>query len=144
MVAEITKSHELAETRLYNIWANMKQRCFNPNANGYKDYGGRGITMYKEWLDPGEFFSWAHSTGYADNLTIDRINVDGNYEPSNCRWVTVKKQNNNRRSNHNITFNGETHNMQEWAEITGIPRSTIKGRLNRGWTIEDTLTKEVT
>ncbi len=144
MVAQITKSHEMANTRLYNIWANMKQRCSNPNASSYEDYGGRGITICDEWLDPDNFFKWALSSGYDKKLTLDRIDVDGNYEPSNCRWVTVKKQNNNRRSNHNLTFNGETHNMQEWSEITGISRSAIKGRLNRGWTIEEALTKEVT
>lgn len=144
MVAEITKSHEMADTRLYNIWNNMKQRCFNPNANRYGDYGARGITVCDSWLDPGSFFQWAKENGYADNLTIDRIDTNGNYEPSNCRWVTVKKQNNNRRSNHNLTFRGETHNIQEWSEITGLSRSTIKGRLKRGWTIEDALTKEVT
>lgn len=144
MVAEITKSHELADTRLYNIWANMKQRCSNTNASGYAYYGGRGIKVCDEWRDPDNFFHWAKSSGYANNLTLDRIDANGNYEPSNCRWATVKQQGNNRRSNRRLTFNGETHSVQEWADITGLSRSTIRGRMNRGWTIEEALTKEVT
>lgn len=143
MVAEITKSHEMAGTRLYAIWALMKQRCTCEYATDYKRYGGRGITVCREWMEGFEAFKdWALANGYTDNLTIDRIDVNGNYEPANCRWVDVKTQNNNRRSNRILEFRGEKHNVTEWSEITGIPRSAINNRLRYGWTVERALTEK--
>ena len=99
--------------------------------------------MCKEWSeDFKQFYDWSMDNGYKEGLTIDRINVNGNYEPNNCRWVTRKTQMNNFSYNHNITFNGKTHTMSEWAEITGISYSAIKSRINRhGWSIEKALTK---
>lgn len=97
--------HGKKNTRLYRIWLQMKNRCFNIRTNRYKDYGGRGITVCDEWKnDFTKFYDWSILNGYQENLTIDRIDNDGNYEPSNCRWVTVKIQNRNSRSNHLITF----------------------------------------
>lgn len=134
--------HGKRNTRLYGIWLQMKNRCFNTKTERYKDYGGRGITVCDEWKnDFTKFYDWSISNGYQENLTIDRIDNDGNYEPSNCRWVTVKTQNRNARSNHLITFKGETHCIIEWAEITGLTRGCISNRLRYGWSIEDTLTK---
>lgn len=144
IVAEITKSHELCGTRLYNIYNLMLQRCYNEKATGYARYGGRGITVCSEWHEPENFFKWAQENGYADNLTLERINTDGNYAPSNCRWATIKEQQNNKSTNRFLTLNGATHTVSEWSEITGISRSAIRGRLARGWTVEQTLTKEVT
>nr|DAU47960.1 MAG TPA: hypothetical protein [Caudoviricetes sp.] len=101
------KSHNLSKTRLFKIFQGMKKRCYNERNNAYKNYGGRGISICPEWLnDFVSFYNWALSHGYADNLSIDRIDVDGNYEPSNCRWVDAKTQANNRRN----TKNKEKHN----------------------------------
>ena len=135
-------NHNQSNTRLYNIWAHIKNRCFNVTDKNYKYYGGRGITVCAEWLhDFQVFYDWAMSHGYADDLTIDRINVNGNYEPSNCRWVTRKEQCNNRRNNRLITYNGETHNLAEWALITGLKQNTLLYRIRRGWNVERVLSK---
>jgi len=135
--------HGKVHTRLYRIWGNMKSRCDNPNSKYYKDYGGRGISYCKEWADFVLFEEWALTNGYKDNLTIDRINNNGNYEPSNCRWIDIKSQQRNRRSNHLLTFNGETHCINEWAEILGVSRETIKNRLGYGWDVEKVLSEPI-
>lgn len=90
-----------------------------------------------------EFYHWAIDNGYEDGLTIDRINTDGNYEPSNCRWATYKDQARNRRNNHFLTFNGETKTATEWAEITGIKLSTLLGRIDKGYSVEKALSMPV-
>lgn len=133
--------HGMEGTRLYKIWDSMKQRCLNPNNPQYNNYGGRGITIYAEWHDFPNFMKWALQNGYCENLSIDRIDVNGNYHPGNCRWASQRTQNNNRRNNHLLTYNGRTHTIAEWGKITGILPATIHHRVSRdGWSVEDALT----
>lgn len=125
-------------------WEAMKRRCTCPTLDCYKLYGGRGITYTPEWDDYLVFKEWALSNGYSDLLTLDRIDVNGNYEPSNCRWATQSEQMRNTRANHWLTYQGETKTLVEWAEIYHIPYHTLKNRINRyHYTVEDALTKPV-
>lgn len=121
----------------------MKKRCYSKGQKAYPEYGGRGIKICDEWMGENGFLNfreWALSNGYADNLSIDRKDVDGNYEPDNCRWAGNKVQNNNKRINYYIEFEGENLTLDQWEERTGIRQETIRRRLNNGWTIEDALT----
>lgn len=133
--------HGLARTRLYNIFKKMKERCYSPTCDSYKYYGARGIIICNEWLnDFTSFYVWAYAHGYADNLTIDRILTDGNYEPSNCRWATPKEQGNNRRDCRYVTFNGVTKSFADWCKVYNIKLATAKKRLQSGWSSEMALT----
>lgn len=127
-------------TRIYRIWLNMRRRCLSKKCQDYHYYGGRGITICPEWDDYAVFHSWAYANGYTDSLTLERIDNDGNYEPSNCKWATRKEQARNTRQNHYITYNDKTLTLMEWSEILGIHWGTLLGRLRRGWSIEKTLT----
>ena len=128
-------------TRLYIIWQGMKQRCYDANCKCYPRYGGRGVTICEEWRNGSEAFqAWALSHGYREDLTIDRIDVNGNYEPGNCRWATWKEQANNTRRNRYITYNEVTHTLTEWADIFGINYGTLRSRLDNGWSVERALT----
>lgn len=137
------KKHGKSNERIFWIWRDIKLRCYNQNTNGYSRYGGRGITVCEEWL--GEhgaenFINWALQNGYTDNLTIDRIDTNGNYEPSNCRWVTKKEQANNRRSNRILEYKGKKQTMKQWADELGINYSTLKMRITKyHWSIEKSL-----
>ena len=135
----IKTKHGMFGTRLYGIWHGIKTRCENPHNRNYQNYGGRDIRLCDEWQDFEPFKEWAFNNGYKDSLTIDRIDVNGNYEPSNCRWATVKEQQNNKRTNHIVTYNGETKTVSQWAEELGINRETIYTRLSRGWSAERAL-----
>ena len=144
MTVERNRTHGGHKTRLYKAWINMKDRCHNSNSTYFKDYGGRGIAVCQEWRNSFEAFrDWAGANGYAEGLSLDRINVDGNYEPNNCRWSTIKEQARNRRSSRYITFSGETLTIAAWAERTGISAKTILSRLAAGWSVEKTLTTPV-
>lgn len=134
------RTHGGSKERLYKIWTYIKKRCYSENAINYKDYGGRGIKVCDEWReDYTAFRDWSLENGYDDSLSIDRINVDGDYEPENCRWVDSKAQNNNRRSNHRISYNGETHTIAEWADITGISPNQLYKKIGNGKTLEEIL-----
>lgn len=144
--SELMSKRPLAKThglyykcpRLYRIWQNMKNRCCNKNVKKYKYYGARGIKVCEEWkYDFQVFYDWAMSNGYADDLSIDRIDVNGNYEPNNCRWVTMKEQSNNKRNNHLIRFNGKTRTLQEWSDELNIDKHLLISRIKLGWTMEE-------
>lgn len=139
-VSEANITHGEYRSRLYQIHTAMKQRCLNPNNKYYYNYGGRGIKIYDEWLKYENFRDWAIKNGYEDGLSIDRIDNNKNYEPSNCRWATVMEQSNNKRNNVYLTYNGETHTESEWSRILDISREMIRGRIRRGWSVEETLT----
>lgn len=134
--------HGYANTPLYKVWATMKQRCSNPKVRGYRWYGAKGVRVCPEWESFEPFHDWAISHGYQPELTLDRIDPNGDYEPANGRWVDWKHQQNNKTSNHVLTFKGETRTITEWAEITGISRTTIHGRLRNNWSIERTLAEK--
>lgn len=131
--------HRETNTRLHKIWESMHERCEYEKHPHYSDYGGRGISVCDEWSEYVPFAKWAKTNGYADNLTLDRVDTYGNYSPDNCRWSTMKAQQNNKRNNHRLTHNGQTHTITEWADILGISKTTIKERLLSGWSIEDAL-----
>ncbi len=135
--------HGETKTRLWWIWCGMRQRCEKVNNKDYSRYGGRGITVCNEWHEYASFRDWAMSNGYSADLTIDRIDNDGCYCPDNCRWVSALAQDNNRRNNHTMTYNGETHTISEWGRITGISPKTILYRINAGWPIDSITTKPV-
>ena len=135
--SEKQMTHGESSSKLYNVWCAIKRRCYNENTKEFYRYGGRGIGMCEAWKESYENFrDWAVSNNYQSGLTIDRIDNDGDYSPANCRLVTMKEQNNNRCSNKIYTWNGETHNVTEWAHILGINTKTLFNRLYKGWSFE--------
>ena len=130
--------------RLIIIRHSMYCRCYYPSTHGYERYGGRGIKICDEWINnPQSFYDWAINNGYKKGLTIDRIDVNGNYEPSNCRWVTKEVQDNNRRTNRKITYKGETKNLSQWCKEYNINIVTLSDRLKSGMNIDEALNKPV-
>jgi len=134
--------HGLCNTNTYITWCAMKSRCLNFNNQDFRHYGGRGITICREWL---KFENFIRDMGEAPSTkhTIDRINNYGNYQPDNCRWATRKEQANNLRKNILLTHNGETKTLQEWSAVSGINSETISHRIKTGWTINDAITTQV-
>lgn len=126
--------------KLYRVYKHMKDRCYNKNDPHYKYYVTRGIKICEAWRkDYNVFKMWAIDNGYKEGLSIDRIDVNGDYSPDNCRWITMKQQ---QRNNRYITYKGETHYLAEWAEILNINKSTLSTRLQRDWPIEQVLEME--
>jgi len=127
------KPKNIIPERLQQTYENMRQRCYNPNAKSYKYYGDKGVIICDEWLkDRKTFYNWALSNGYEENLTIDRKDTNGNYEPNNCRWITHKEQQNNKTNNVFIEHEGEVKTVSQWSEETGISGNSIKGRYEKG------------
>lgn len=147
-------------TRLNYIFSAMKKRCYNTTCKSYKDYGGRGITICDEWRNTEitsikgtksnnvtkgfiAFKEWALNNGYADNLTLDRIDVNKGYSPDNCKWSTPKEQQNNRRNNVLITYKGETKTLVQWCEELNFDYRLAHHRLHRNWSVEKTFETKV-
>lgn len=142
----MSKTHGLADTRIYIVWRGIKTRCNCPSDTNYKRYGARGIKMCNEWENSFiSFYNWAIANGYDTNAkrgecTLDRIDINGNYCPENCRWITNKEQAKNKRTNRYITYKNQTKILQEWANEYNVKRETLAYRLNHNWDIERALT----
>lgn len=143
---EQATTHGLKHTRLYVVWRDAKSRCYNPNNKGYKNYGGKGITMCDEWRNDFKvFYDWSMANGYDKDAkrgecTLDRIDNNKGYSPDNCRWVDRFVQANNKCNNRFLTYNGKTHTVTEWSRILEINSSALFSRLKKGWSVERTLT----
>ncbi len=131
--SEFSKKHGLSSHPLYKIWSGIVQRCTNKNAENYKRYGGRGITICDEWRNNFQsFYDWSLSNGYSKSLTIDRKNNEKGYSPDNCRWSTTMVQSNNTRRNHLFSYNGISHTIAEWSRLLGVNHETLRYRINHG------------
>ena len=132
-------THRKSKTKLYNIWYGIKQRCYYENNMSYKYYGARGISMDDSWRnDFVEFYRWSIANGYQPELQIDRIDVEGDYTPNNCRWVSKFANANNKRNNILFEYNGVTKSAKEWAQYFDINYKTVMTRLRRGWSFNET------
>lgn len=144
---EIRKVKGDNRERLHRVWLGMRSRCIKPNNADYESYGGRGITICEEWSKSYlSFREWAYSNGYDENApkgqcTLDRIDVNGNYCPENCRWVNMKQQSNNRRKCKYYEIDGTTHSLGDWCEIYGVDRKLTYSRVKRGWDVKRALTE---
>lgn len=130
-----------SDSKLYRTWSGIKSRCFDQNSHNYHNYGGRGITMCDEWKnDYNTFKKWALHNGYNESrgrdCSIDRIDTNGNYEPSNCRWATAKEQANNTRRNTIVEYDGKRMSLSQWADYLKMDYSSFMSRWVRGWTME--------
>lgn len=136
----------LYQSRLYRIHHMMLCRCYTKSTTNYDLYGGRGIRVCEEWRGKNgfmNFYNWSMKNGYSDELSIDRIDVNGNYEPNNCRWATHEEQSNNMRRNKFLEYGGERLTVSQWARKLGINYNTLDKRLRKSWSVEDALTKPI-
>ena len=141
--SQLNRKHGMKDTKIYKQWLGMKARCYSKYTSGYKNYGGRGIQVCEEWKSSFlNFYNWAINNGYSNGLTIERVNLNGNYEPRNCKWITNEEQQNNKRNNKYLEFNGEKHTYSEWSRLLNIPKGTIIDRVRRNFTVEQILNTE--
>lgn len=142
---ERARTHNMSKTRIYREWASVKNRCYNSHSKSYKDYGGRGITVCEEWRKSFEAFrDWAFANGYSDNLTIERIDTNGNYTPKNCKWIPRNEQQGNRRMCYSFDYKGESHNLADWCKILNLPYGTIHNRVYKlNWSFEKAICEPV-
>lgn len=140
-----TRTHNMSGSRLYAVWASMKARCCYKGHHSYADYGGRGIKMCKEWAESFQAFSeWALTHGYSDDLTIERIDHDGDYIPENCTFIPKSEQAKNRRSCVIIEHLGKKQNLMAWSKELGIPYSVLHNRMYKlGWSFERAISEPV-
>ena len=138
-MAKTQKRYGIAAHPDYRLWANMKNRCSNPNHPNYQNYGAKGIKVCQRWQSF-ELFNQDMEDRPTLKHSIDRIDVEGDYEPTNCRWLTHKEQQNNKRNNKFLTFQKRSQTIAQWSKETGLNHQTISSRLKRGWTIEEALT----
>lgn len=130
-LSKANMTHGMSRTRIYNIWQSMKKRCYNKNCDAYKNYGARGITVCEEWRNNfSSFHQWAVDNGYSNTLTIERKDVNGNYEPLNCSWATTKEQSVNKRNVPLYSHNGETKDLKNWCLELGLNYSSVWRRIN--------------
>ena len=141
---KVNITHGLTHHKIYGVYVNMIERCYNSKNKSFKHYGGRGISVCDDWKnDNTKFFSWAFASGWQESLQLDRIDNEGNYSPENCRFITHKVNVNNRRNNRLLTYKGQAKTFTEWAEISGVSRKLIEYRLNQGMSAEEAITKPV-
>ena len=136
-LGNMSRTHGESKTRLYKIWTGIRKRCLNPSSSRFEYYGGRGIRICSDWNDFTNFKSWSEENGYSDNLSIDRIDVNGNYTPENCRWADKTTQSNNTRTNHYLEYKGERRSMMDWCRKLDLSYYKIRSRINAyGWSVE--------
>lgn len=130
-------THSMYKTRLYRTWINMKSRCYTPSSSHFKYYGGKGIKVCDEWKNNFlNFYNWSIKNGYKENLTIDRIDNNKNYEPNNCRWATYQMQNDNLPNAIKIKYQNKIYTLTEICQMTGLTKKCIRTRYERGWSPE--------
>ena len=136
-IGEKNRKHGLTNTHIYRVWGNMKTRCTNPKNDEYHNYGGKGIMYCDEWDEFINFYEWSIKNGYDETLSIDRIDNDKDYSPDNCRWVTMREQQNNRSNNRIVVLNGEEDTLANWSRRLGIKYKKLQHLLNKGLRLED-------
>lgn len=144
-MSKFVKTHGLSDHPLYKLFNSLRQRCYYSKSISYKYYGAKGVTVCDEWLnDFPTFYNWSIENGYEKGLQIDRIDLNGNYEPSNCRWVDRTTNMNNRTASRMVTYNGKTQTMSEWARELGVNYCTLQHRIDFGkGTFEEAFSKPI-
>lgn len=141
-MSEKNRTHGGTGSNLYLVWCTMRNRCERTGVKSYSDYGGRGVSVCEEWKDFQNFKSWALSNGYEHGLEIDRMNVNGDYCPENCRWVTRLINANNKRNNRVVEYNGEKKTLAEWARYYGVNYKLLHKHVSAGYSFTDAINKQ--